>query len=635
MSSLKAGPLTRAELQAVWEGASDAGYSAPLVTAGEGRGFEVWTQLFVQMERASRAIDTTTQALFISEWSGQTGDPAGGAERATVELTFARTKRLNEPLLLGAGYVWVDEETTDAGDGGPETVQTGRRYVLMTDLYFPPGEPGPLAVMAEAQFEGYGFNNPLPGTLVAIEQPGTGFNNDLATVTVFEAVAEPPAGVRSSALVIAANQADMFVPDHVGQYMAFTDGDNLARDAVRMVRFVSPDASLAIGSSIELELLYAVTASTFAGTFVTGEMVNIASGGAYGRIVDERESGGIKRIAVVMLTGPAASLTTAGNAIEGMSSGATATVLSVEHDSDFVGESETAAWRVLDWVTDYGLAVSNVLGPAGGQVAFLDELGDERGVGRSPGELDEDYRARVREIADVVSPNAVKRAMNRGFSYEWTLREVGSANLPGFFFDAEDAYDVDVLVFTGTLTGTFEQDEGVVLENPTTFERFADGRFGRLDAGDTSFVLVRHSGSMPSSVVGRRLRGLSSGATFAVTAGSTPPAAADRRFHIWLDYEQFRGFFAVEVEPLSLGEFGWSYDDTDQLNAYDMLPSVSLAMDGYPAAAADLYRRIYESVSAIKAGGVEFELWKGLPPTGPTLPPEVLSVTPSSGPETG
>lgn len=617
MPALKTGPLTRAELQAVWDGATDEGYSASLVAAGDGRGFEVWSQLFAQMERASTAIDVTTQAMFISGSSGQTNPPAAGAARATVTLTFARTGRLSEPLLLGAGYVWVDEETTDAGVSGPETVRTGRRYVLAADLYFRPGEPGPLTIDAVAQVEGYGYNNPRAGTLVAIEQPGTAFENDLATVAVIERPPEIPSGTRSSAIVVSANQADMFVPEHVGQYATFTDGSNLEKVG-RMVRFVSPDASVDVGSSVELELLYAVGASVFAGTFEVGETIDVASGAAFARVVAEGVAGGIKHLAVVLTSGPSSALA-AGAALAGLTSGATATVRSNEHSSDFVAETATAAWRVLDWVDDYGLAVSNVASPTGGRVGFLDELGDERGIGRSPGESDDLYRARIREIADVVSPSAVRRALNRSFAgYAWSLREVGSTSLPGFFFDGTnegpstipgraecDAWDVDVILVQALIvdvTGTFLFQEEVVFEDIATMTRLATGT---ATVAGGNMILVRRTGDVPpGGLAGTRVRGVQSGAVLLPSHAETFAAANDRFYRTWFDYEQFRGFFEVTLEQLSTGEFGFSYDDTVTDNAYD----VEVAVDGFPAGAAGLYRQVYAAVDATRAGGVEFEL---------------------------
>lgn len=621
MPDFKVGPLSRAEIQSVWEGAVDKGYRDPFLAAGEGRGFEVWTQYFAQLERASQAIDVTTQAMYISPWSGQTNPPAAGAANALVTLTITRTKLLDRLLVLGKGLVYVGEQTTDSGEGGGVTVITGRRYVLQTDLVFHPGERGPFTVVAAAEFPGYGFNNPLPGTISYVSQPGSSFTNTAATVTTAPRAASasrPYTAVRIAASV----SPDMFVPEHDGQYLQFLTGAN-AGSIARLTAFGPPTPGV-VGSSMALELHYSAALTGVVGAFQTGEALSFSVAAFASLVAFSAVTG---RMAFVLRNG---TPPVAGVVVTGTTSGATGTISSVLFATAPIAEVAAASWKVLDWAADWGLTASNAAKPSGGLAPFLDEIGGERGIGRSPGELDVDYRARVREIADVVSPNAIKRAMNRAFAaYPWTLREVGSVNFPGFFFDATDAYDVDVLILAGAAgTGTFMRDERVVLEDPTTRALYATGRFGRIDGG-TTLVMVRNDGALPAVVFGSRLRGLSSGATWTPTSGSTPPAAAARLFRTWLDYEQFRGFFDVEVLLLGLGEFGWAYDSTLMTNAYDVSP---LAPDGYPAAAAVLYQRIWNSLNTIKAGGVGFQLVKVLPYVAPpAFPVPTLSLVATAG----
>lgn len=621
---VKAGPLTLADFRAIWESATDKGYSAPLKSAGDGGGMEAWSQLFAQFERASKAIDVTTQAMFISSWSGQTNPPAAGARRATVTLKIARSKRLEEPLLLGAGLVCVAEETTDWGDGGGEVVRTGRRYFLNEDLFFAPGEQGPFEVEAIAEFEGYGFDNPLPNTISAFDQTGSRFENDLATVAQVEVAAVLPGGSYTRATLVADNSPDMFVPEHVGQYVAFLSGANSGRVA-RAVEFLAP--ALPAGSGVALERLYSVGASPSSGTFSKGEVVQIGGGTAYGRVVDDRIVAGKKVLSFVLLTGPGTAAVV-GAALLGLTSGATGTIWTVGRETSFVAEAPSAGvggarWRVLDWVADWGLAATHELSPSGGRAAFLDDHGDGRGIGRTPGEPDESYRPRVREIADVVSPNAIRRQLNRALGgYAWCLREVGSRFLPGFFFDgtneppqtsphgaANDAWDTDTIAFTGTVTtGTFRRDEPVVLENPTTLARYATGRFGRLLDSNTTLRFVRSDGAAPASVAGLRIRGLWSEAQFSTTAATPSAQANSRRNRVWLDYEQFRGFFVVSLPPLGLGEFGFSWDSTGLRGAWDSAGPFDVFFDGYPRSAGDIYLRAWNSLEQARAAGVVVEL---------------------------
>lgn len=74
---------------------------------------------------------------------------------------------------------------------------------------------------------------------------------------------------------------------------------------------------------------------------------------------------------------------------------------------------------------DYGDATILVRHPVettGGADAALDEHGADRQIARSPGELDDSYRGRIRALPDNISPNAVDRALQQilfpfGLSY--------------------------------------------------------------------------------------------------------------------------------------------------------------------------------------------------------------------------
>ena len=185
MSNLpKTGALTEAELLDVWKGALDRSYRDPILQAGEGNGLEAHTQMLAQFARVSRAIDKTTQEMFICPWSGQTGEPSSGGAAATVTLTFVRSAFLDRSLVLGAGLIFVEESNVDFGAEGGVDVLTGRRYTLTANLVFNPGDSGPFSVLAIAEKIGEGYNNPLPGTLSEIAQVAESFENDLATVTV-------------------------------------------------------------------------------------------------------------------------------------------------------------------------------------------------------------------------------------------------------------------------------------------------------------------------------------------------------------------------------------------------------------------------------------------------------------------
>ena len=646
---LKSGPLTQAELQAIWESSVDRGYREPLEAAGEGAGFEAWTQLFAQLERASQAVDVTTQALYISAWSGQSNPPAGGLHNATVTLTFARALQFSTPLVLGNGMIFVEEQQTDYGTDAGVTVATGRRYLLSSDLVFQPGEQGPFTVVATAEKPGYGYNNPRVGTLNLVDQPGTQFTNVGGTVTV---TAQPAAlnGPASTAFLIASNLPDMFIPEHVGQYVAFTAGSNAGKIA-RIVGFVPPNPP-GFGSGAQLEIFYSLTLSSVSGTFQAGEALQLGASTGFGRVVGFEASTG--RVGMVLVNGAAPVV---GTTLLGRVSGATATVQVVLSATSPVAESGTAAWRILDWVADWGLTSTNLAQPSGGNSGLLDAIGSERNIGRAPGEDDGSYRDRVRQIADVVTPNAIRRALNRALSgLPWCLREVGTSNLPGWFYDGdlsppggssntslisandEASYDEDVFVLTGTSSQGASFDAGISAYDSGPFPSFFDGSgrflgvpgsndavvledssqdiaatgwFGSMKTPSGSptstMVFVRTSGMLPASLAGFRVRSLRTGALFPVTSGIVPNTVPQRRFRRYLDLTQFRGYFLVGVPRLSLQEFGYAYDK-GATDGFDVQP-FSAFYDGAPIGNAAVYLRTYYAVDAARAGGVGFDLY--------------------------
>jgi hypothetical protein len=629
--AMKTGPLTREELEQVWSGASDESYRDPLQRAGEGHGFEGWTQLFAQLERSSKAIDVTTQAMFISPWSGQTNPPASGARRSTVTLTISRSGLVDRPLLLAKGQVFAEEETVDYGSTGGVAVRTGRRYVLDEDVFFPPGVRGPQPVDAVAEFSGYGFDNPLPGTIKVLSQPGAVFENVRATVTESVVPADLTGNTRNVTTITAENRPDMFIPDHVGQYVMLVGGTN-AGVLARVVDFGAPQPPFQ-GSSAGLELLYTAIVTGGAGTFSVGETVRISDTVpaivAYGRVVDYRTVSGTRLLSYVLVTGTVTNVM--GHAFVGLTSGATATESARAWRTDLTPEAPVggvggASWRMLDWVDDWGIVVTNAASPAGGRSGMLDELGSERKVYRVADEPEEDYRARVREVADVVTPNAIRRALNRTIpGIDWCLREAGTT-YRGFFYDGDlsppsgvghgadnDSYDNDVFVVQGSnFTVPFIFDERVELRNTTTGLIYATGYMGREEnvAGFTyRITVIRKTGALPASLALATLYGMQSGAALTnILSGSVPSTVSARRNRVYFDYEQFRGYFFVSVPNLATGAFGFAFDVTVEDWGWDMPGSYETAFDGYPIQASDVYRRVWQTIDQIRAGGVGWEL---------------------------
>jgi len=114
------------------------------------------------------------------------------------------------------------------------------------------------------------------------------------------------------------------------------------------------------------------------------------------------------------------------------------------------GEIDTI-WRIpnvaqVDPVMDPNMQVRQILPTAGGRAACLDGLGNDLNVPRLDQESDAQYKLRIRETPDTISPLALKRGINRIVqaidpTATVEIREVGSADFPGFYFDAGSSLD--------------------------------------------------------------------------------------------------------------------------------------------------------------------------------------------------
>jgi hypothetical protein len=614
----KVGPLSLADLQQIWEGVVDQSFSQPLEAAGDGNGFEVYRQAWAQGARVSQAVDQTTQSMYILPWSGQSAEPATGPIKATVTLTLSRTGHVDQPLVLAKG-TFVQEQVVDWGERGGVPVLTGRRYALTADLVFAPGQTGPLTVGAQAERPGWGYNNPFPSTIRVISQPGTGYGNSEGTVHGVNYPAGPiGAGVEWVAYLDAVDVADAFLPDHVGQYLVFEAGANVGKIA-RIVGWEAPDLTVVppTGGTVRIELVQSVEcfAGNFAGTFKVGEQLTLKNGGpisGYGRVLDAQVIGGRLFLTFTRTSGLAVT------GVVGQLSAATATIDVVLVDVDFTPElggspGAGATWRVLDWAVDWGLVCTNPLSPVGGRAGMLDALGRERDIYRGSNESDDAFRKRVATIADTVSPNAVKRALNRTApGVPWCFREVGTAYYRGIFWD-HDPYDYDLTKFTtGAITSTFIDGEAV---HQVVGGVITSGRV-RLDPSVPVGILPQPlpapvfkgvSGvSGPAFVPGTVVVGQQSGASFtpsAVTGGLLPA----NRYKLWLDFEEMRAWFFIDWPNLSTGEDGFSYDN-HPTGAYDAGPLFFDFYDGEAWLAAYQRIAVWNAVEKVRAAGVGWTL---------------------------
>lgn len=404
------GPLTPADLLAVWRSVTDPGYWRPLVELAQS-GVEVIEQAAEGLARVSLAIDRTLQSLFILPWSGQSDEPAAGAAEATTTVLISRTEFLDRPLILDPGLL-VEQVEHDWGDTGPVEVLTGRRYKVQIRAWLAPGDMGPASIEVRSERPGSGYNAPLPGTLTRF---AGGWSPIVASSTL-------ESGNRLRMPAIGRN---VLAPVHVGQYVQFTAGV-AAGQLRRIIGYIGGDPAEAV---LDSEW---VMRGSGAGTFSPGELA--FQGTTSCRIV-------VATAGWLVVSGVVGSLTT-GVAIVGDETGATFTPSMIDVSGPL--PTGTADWRLLGWAEHFGVSLTNAAEPSGGRDPVLDELGDERKVYRATGETDDSYRERIAEPADTISPNAVRRAGNAilaPLGSQVCLREVGSALLPGIFYDAGSSSD--------------------------------------------------------------------------------------------------------------------------------------------------------------------------------------------------
>lgn len=588
------GHLTREDLIAVWRASVDPEYARSILEAGDGEGAEVVGQLAEMLAAVSLGAEETSQELYLLESSGQSSDPAGGAERATAALTAARARRAGELLVLEPGAL-VEEVQVDAGPDGGVEVATGRRFALDARLALFPGDAGPVDVASTAEKPGRGYRWPAAGSLRRLVRPGAGLGNDSATV-------EPSTGAQPHRLR-AAPKPDAPVPDHVGQTVEFLAGANAGRRS-RVVGYEAPtfdDGGGAVDAGSLLlgrDALLAV--SSVSGTFLVGETVRTPGGG----------TGVLLAVsAAYALVERTNDVATATGSLAGDLSGATATIGAVEQSEDLAAEDGDATWRVIDPAERYGLSFTNAAPPTGGRDAVLDSHAWERSRQRAAGEDDAALRARIAEPGDAISPLAVLRAANRAlapYGSEAALREAGGLALPGFYLDV-DALDYDAQDVSGAVSGAFNAGEPVSQEDTLAFGTALTaapaGAPGDVLGAEALVAVVRVTGGPFAS--GSALHGVDSGASVAAPVFG-PGLREGDRYRWFFDYAEMRAFMLVGVGHRGVGDFGFAWDEGPYA-FFDSSPALTF-YDGFAATSAAVALRVWQAVDEVRGGGVGHDL---------------------------
>lgn len=593
-----AGSLSTADLLDIWKSVVDPEYARPLVNAGDGGGLEIYSQGWAQLERVSKAIHTTTQSMFIMPWSGQTAEPAGGARNAEVDVSVTRTARVVGPLVLGT-MLSVEEVVDDASEDGAVEVATGRHYALTQALVFHAGDGATATAHVKAERSGVGYNNPLPETIRRFVQIGSRIGNSDASVAVsgFGSASTSRANV-GTAFLVAGPDADVPIPDHIGQYVEILSGPNVGR-IFRATAYSGPEG-VNNGGKLQLALDGTATVSVTSGLAV-GETIQISAAGptvvGFGVVLSHTNG----RLTYALTSG------ITGTSVLGLLTGTAATITMHFQSPVIAVDAGPTQWRVLDWEIDFGLSTSNALSPTLGRAPMLDALGHERAIDRASGEGDDSYRVRVWTPADVVCPNAIRRALNRSVgTNKWVFLEPG-LSWEGIYNEI-DAYDYRVvkLLGAGAVTGAFAQNEPVSLVILATGRILGRGYAGTIDSGKPTSVVWREGDW--TLEVGATLQGEMTGATWPVDAIITSSGWKNRRYHTMLSVADFRGHFWVGLTPSNEGEFGCAYD-AGSTNAFDVALVAGNFYDGAPIGWAARNRILFNQLSTIKAGGVSVDLF--------------------------
>jgi hypothetical protein len=201
---------------------------------------------------------------------------------------------------------------------------------------------------------------------------------------------------------------------------------------------------------------------------------------------------------------------------------------------------------------DTALQVRQLVPTLGGKDACLDGLGDDVRIPRNNLEFDDVYRLRIYETPDTVSPEAITRGVNKFLTplgASVCLREVGTMNLLGFFYDAGDSSDQLHPEYMYAYDMDFSLRES---ERYKVYLNIAEFR---------AFFLV--------------------------------------------------GVPAIIAEDFGLTYDGASTDAFTMQNAYDQtaVNALNSAYDGQTYLQASLYKSIWDMVDAKRAAGVDFDLY--------------------------
>ncbi len=561
--------LTKQDYIDLWREIFPPSYTIPIELEGDGQGFDKEQAQAAIFAAVTRAVTCQTQAYYLKRHSLQVEPPASGGTRAAGPVTIRRSGNVGfvAPLLPGTRVLAVQ-----LGSYGQE-IEMGE-FELVSREDFAEGETE-RTVQIQAVVEGYSGNIPANKITQFVSLGQSTVPNCSVTSGVFAVVKSEN---------ITAGGQDLLRPDMVGQYVRFTNlavfppGPRLIIDA--SVLTVGDQQETTIQFEPQLETPGGATLPDFVPTAATVLTTNAEPFAIVGGEVLDISVDGLTDIAVTFLASDTsavlvavrinaafvAGLQLAPAVAEGTSVRLTGTVLGITGSIEIIGGTAApilglavgttlgsdGAVLEIEEFSEVGFTVEQPVPMTGGQTGYLDAIGADRNTPRQAGEGDEEYRERLCNLGDIISPAAIIRICEAIMS----------------------PFDIGCAIKETRRIDPAPQDPRFLGLSGFIFDSVAD---------------VNYANKRPAILNAYDL---------------DPAFAADKGF-VWLDLVEAYRFFLLCIGTGNQGEFGFAYDDAGT-NPYDA--DVNNFYDGFPVEYFSAVSQLWNAVNDSRAAGVAFEI---------------------------
>jgi len=255
--------LSQDDLLDVLRASADDAYIEPLETVDDGAGFDLHRAIAAIFARASEAVDTNTQAMYLYPHSEQTSAPAGGGVQASGNLLIVRTAPTDGEIILTEGELLVVLLTTLDAE-----IIVEAELEVATSTTFSAGVGGPLSVPVRAVRVGYHGNLPTSESRYAIAKQLTTMTLTGMTSTIANYVTDT--GLN-----------DTFEEASVGAWLRFTSGPNVGTGPRLILSFDASTSTVIVDGS-----------ALVASVVNDGEIVDLSTIG-FAPVIDSELSSGV------------------------------------------------------------------------------------------------------------------------------------------------------------------------------------------------------------------------------------------------------------------------------------------------------------------------------------------------------